>query len=228
MKLYLLGAWIALSSVPAFAIPFMLDFKWTPVAGVNGNSADFFDFRFISPTGELKLSQLSVTLGSGMIYDTTNSGPGYLTWGAYTFDDGGSGATQTSPALGEGTGGNRTISWDFATFTNGVTISYGADVDESGTCAQGISGVLCRLNVDNIAPSGFVSRGGVDIAFTVDFVNGYPGASFIPPANSQSWSNSLLSASTSYSGDVYAPEPASWTLGLCGLAACAFCRRRLP
>ena len=217
----------ALCSVPVVAVPFNLNFKWTPVAGVNGNSADFFDFQFVEPSGELKITQLSVTLGNNMIYDLTNTGSGYLTWGAYTLNDGGAGATQTSAALGEGIAGNRNIAWNLTSFIGGVTLSFGADVDESGTCAPGIGGAICRLNVDNVAPGGFVSRGAIDVAFTVEFINGYPGASFNLPASGQSWSTTLLNASTSYSGEVFTPEPASWLLGLGGLAICALGRRKL-
>jgi hypothetical protein len=217
----------AVCAFPVVAVPFNLNFKWTPVAGVNGNSADFFEFQFVEPSGELKVTQLSVTLGNSLIYDLTNAGAGYLTWGAYTFNDGGAGATQTSAALGEGIAGNRNIAWNLNSFIGGVTLSYGADVDESGTCPVGLAGAFCRVNVDSVAPGGFVSRGAIDVAFTVEFINGYPGASFNLPASGQSWSTTLLNASTSYSGEVFTPEPASWLLGLGGLAVCALCRRKL-
>ena len=227
MKLTLMCLLAALCAFPVAAVPFTLNFTWTPIPGVGGNSADFFDFEFIDPSGELRLTQLSATLGNNLIYDLTSAGPGYGTWGAYTLDDGGAGATQTSAALGEGTGGNRNIAWNLSSFIGGVTHSYGADVDESGTCASGIAGAICRLNVDSVAPGGFISRGAIDVAFTVEFINGYPGGSFNFPASGQSWSNNILNATTSYNGEVFTPEPASWVLGLGGLTLCALRRRKI-
>jgi hypothetical protein len=227
MKLTPLCVCFALCVFPVAAVPFALNFTWTPVAGLGANSADFFDFEFIDPSGQLKVTQLSVTLGNNLIYDLASGVPGYVTYGAYTFNDGGAGATQTSAALGEGTAGNRNISWNLTSFIDGVTLSYGADVDESGTCASGIAGAICRVNVDSVAPGGFISRGAIDVAFTVGFINGYPGASFNAPASGQSWSNNILNASTSYTGEVFTPEPASWALGLGGLALCALHRRKL-
>jgi hypothetical protein len=227
MNLCRVFCFLAMCAAPLAAVPFTLNFTWTPVAGLGANSADFFDFQFVDPSGELKLTQLSVTLGNNLIYDLTNSGPGYVTWGAYALNDGGAGATQTSAALGEGTGGNRTIAWNLTSFIGGVTLSYGADVDESGTCASGIIGAICRANVDSVAPGGFISRGAIDVAFTVEFINGFPGSSFNFPASGQSWSNNILNASTSYTGEVFTPEPASWVLGLGGLSLCALLRRKI-
>lgn len=227
MNLCRVVVFLAMCAAPLAAVPFTLNFRWTPVAGLGANSADFFDFQFVDPSGELKLTQLSVTLGNNMIYDLTSAGPGYGTWGAYTLNDGGAGATQTSAALGEGTAGNRNIAWNLTSFIGGVTLSYGADVDESGTCASGIAGAICRANVDSVAPGGFISRGAIDVAFTVDFISGYPGGSFNFPASGQAWSNNILNASTSYTGEVFTPEPATWVLGLGGLALCALRRRKL-
>ena len=65
----------ALSALPALAVPFTVDFQWTPVAGIAGNSADHFNFTFHDPSGQLKLTGLTVTLGSGMIYDLTKAVP---------------------------------------------------------------------------------------------------------------------------------------------------------
>lgn len=228
MKPYVLAVIGALCALPVAAVPFNLDFAWTAVAGINGNSGDGFAFTFSDPSGLLKVSQLSVTLGNGMIYDLTNTGAGYLTWGAYTLNDGGAGSTITSAPIGEGLAGNRTISWNLTSFLNNVTFGYTADVDESGTCPAGIAGAICRLNVDSIAPSGFVSRGAIDVVFTVDFTDGTPGGTFLFPGAGQAWNTPLLgvTASTTYAGNVETPEPASWALGVAGLAAVAALRRR--
>ena len=59
------------------------------------------------------MTQLAVTLGSGMVYDLTNSGSRYLTWGSYSVNDGGAGSNILSAPLGEGLAGNRTISGSF-------------------------------------------------------------------------------------------------------------------
>lgn len=186
MKLCRVALFLAVSVFPTAAMPFAVNFIWRPIAGTSGDSADFFDFRFTDASGQLKISQLAVTLGSGLLYDTTNTGPGYNTWGPYSLTDGGSGATQTSAALDEGTGGNRTIAWNFTSFTNGTTLTYGIDVDESGTCAAGIAGAICRTNVDSVTPARFISQGGIDVVLTVDFINGDPGATFTFPASGQS------------------------------------------
>ena len=218
----------AISALPALAVPFTVDFQWTPVAGIAGNSADHFDFTFHDPSGQLKLTGLTVTLGSGMIYDLTNAGPGYLTWGAYNAVDGGTGSSLSTP-LGEGTGGNKTATLSFTNFTNGETFRYSADVDETRSC--GAFDALCRLNADSIAPAGFVERGAIDVTMTVDFLNGQPGQTFSFPASGQSWHAGLFHATTTYAGNVLepsnvqTPEPTSWLMGIGGLAAMAFLRR---
>ena len=90
--LHKLCLFTALCALPAAAVPFTLQFTWTPVAGSAGNSADGFAFQFTDPSGELEITQLKVTLGSGMLYDLSNAGVGYLTWGPYAVNDGGAGA----------------------------------------------------------------------------------------------------------------------------------------
>src|SRR6188768_3422365 len=87
--LHKLCLFTALCALPAAAVPFNLQFTWTPVAGFAGNSADDFAFQFTDPSGELKITQLKVTLGSGMLYDLSNAGVGYLTWGPYAVNEGG-------------------------------------------------------------------------------------------------------------------------------------------
>jgi MYXO-CTERM domain-containing protein len=216
----------ALCSIPAVAVPFNLEFAWNAVAGLNGNSADGFRFRFTEPSGQLRVTQLSVTLGAATIYDLTNTGPGYLTWGPYSVNDGGAGSTLTSAPIGEGLAGNRTLSWDFSSFTHGGIFGFQADVDESGACGGGIAGAICQVNVDTILPSGFVSRGGIDVGFTVAYSNGSGSATFHAPSAGQNWDTHGLTASTVYSGDVNTPEPATWVLGAAGLALCALRRRR--
>lgn len=66
----------ALCSFSTFAVPFTLQFTWNPVAGAGGNSGDGFAFQFTDLSGELQITQLTVTLGAGMIYDLTNVAPG--------------------------------------------------------------------------------------------------------------------------------------------------------
>ena len=233
MKLTTLCLLAALCAFPVAAVPFTVNFLWTHIAGPDGGSADFFDFQFVAPSGDLKLTQMSVTLGNNLMYDLVEAAPGHMNWGAYALTDGGAGATQTSPDLGEGTSGNRTIAWNFASFLNGVTLRYGADVDATTVCAAGITGAICRTNGDSVTTAGFISRGAVDVAFTVAFTNGDPGASFSFPASGQSWIDGVVIANTSYSGEVFAPapvttpEPASWALGLGGLSLCALLRRKL-
>jgi hypothetical protein len=218
----------AVSALPALAVPFTIGFQWTPVAGIAGNSADHFNFKFNDPSGQLKLSGLTVTLGSGMIYDLTNGGAGYLTWGAYNAVDGGTGIS-LGAALGEGTGGNKTATLSFTNFTNGETFRYSADVDETRSC--GAFDAICRLNADSIAPAGFVERGAMDVMMTVDFLNGRPGQTFSFPASGQSWHAGLFHATTTYAGNVLepsnvqTPEPTSWLMGIGGLTAVAFLRR---
>jgi hypothetical protein len=225
--LHKLCLFTALCTIPAAAVPFALQFTWTAVVGANGNSADGFDFLFIDPSGELQITDLKVTLGSGMIYDLTNTGAGYLTWGPYSVNDGGAGSTLTSAPLGEGVAGNRTLTWTMSSFTNGVTFGYAADVDETRTCALGILGALCRLNADSILPAGFIARGAVDVDFTVAFINGYDSEIFSSLGSCQCWDRQpFVSATTYYFGVLDTPEPGTWLLGLGGLALCAL-RRRL-
>lgn len=215
----------ALCSISAFAVPFSLQFTWSPVAGVGGNSGDGFGFTFIDPSGELEITNLKVTLGSGMIYDLTNTGDGYLTWGAYAVNDGGAGSTLTSAPLGEGLAGNRTLIWTMDSFTDGVTFGYRADVDETRTCAPGIIGVVCRANADSILPAGFIERGGIDVEFTVAFVNGANSATFSSADFCGCWGTQpLVAAFYDYNAVLDTPEPATWLLGLGGLVLCALRR----
>jgi hypothetical protein len=223
--LHKLCLFTALCALPAAAVPFSLQFTWTPVAGFAGNSGDQFAFQFTDSSGELQITELKVTLGAGMIYDLTNTGPGYLTYGAYAVQDGGAGSALTGAPIGEGLAGNRTLSWDMTSFVDGVTFGYTADVDEDRTCASGFAGLLCRGNADSILPSGFIERGGVDVEFTVAFINGANSKTFSSLSSCQCWDPSLFTASTTYDGVLDTPEPATWMLGIGGLALCVLRRR---
>lgn len=218
------------ASANADVIPFQLGFTWTPVAGLTSNSGDIFSLVFTDVSNTLRITSLSATLGSGMIYDLTNTGAGYLTWGAYAVNDGGTGSTMTSAPLGEGSTGNKTGAWSFTSFTNGKTFGYTADVDEDGTCSAGLPGAICRINRDSIAPAGFMSRGGLDVTFSVlhDATGISQTYNFV--GTGQTWSfNSPISTlasntSTAFTADLATPEPS--TLGLLVLGAVALGLRR--
>jgi len=162
-----------------------------------------------------------------MFYDLASGAPGFVTWGAYATNDGGAGATQTSADLGEGPLGNRTISWSFTNFTDGITFGYAADIDEDRTCP--IPGLVCRINADSIIPASFIIRGAVEIAFTVAFKDGYTSQTFSSLDSCLCWDRvPLESTSTSIDGVLDTPEPATWLLGAGGLALCALRRKWLP
>jgi len=74
-----------------------------------------------------------------------------------------------------------------------VTFGYQADVDESGTCAPGLAGAICRLNVDSIAPAGFIARGGVDVSFRVESILNLAPATFDYSGSGRCWGTQLVS-----------------------------------
>lgn len=172
---------------------------------------------------------MTATLGSGMIYDLQTGPPGYLTSGPYS-DNGAGGSTLTSAPLSDGPAGNRTAAWSFSSFTGGTTFVYSADVDENGSCPLDVGYLICLANRDAIAPSGFVSRGAIDLTLVIGTVAGGPTQTFTFPASGQTWSAGILApqATTSYTGDFAAdvPEPATWAIGLAGLAFCGISRLR--
>jgi MYXO-CTERM domain-containing protein len=215
-----------LMAVNAIAVPFSLDFTWQPVANIGGNSGDRFQFTFNEPTGSLRVTEMTVTLGSGLIFDLTSSGPGYLTWGAFETFDGGTGATLTSAPPGEGAAGNRTLTWTFSNFTHGATFEFRADVDENRSCASGLAGIPCRVNADTLTGNGFSERGGIDLTYRVDFINGAPGPTVNAPWSGEDADTNLLQTQSSAGGAAEIPEPSTWLLGAAGLLGAVLLRRR--
>lgn len=223
-----------LLGVPAFAAPFTLDFTWTPDVGLNGNSGDSFAFHFVEPTGQLQITSMSVTLGSGMVYDLTNaSAPGYLTYGPYA-EFGDSVVNGHNSTLAEG--GSRTVSWNFTNFVGGTNFGFSADVDEAGTCSGMFAG-LCMANVDHVSPNGFVERGAIDLTFHVASLSGAGDQSFTFTFDKNDWDLGMIPllahhAKASFSGDVDprtgtpTPEPSTLLMGA-GAAAVFALRRRI-
>lgn len=216
----------AFSALPALAGTFGLDFAWTPVAGLNGNSGDQFEFRFYDPSGQLKITELTVTLGSGLVYDLSNSGPGYLTWGPYAIVQDDPGSTMTGAPLGEGAAGNKTATWTFANFDIGSKFIFSADVDKDIVCGN----ASCKINADYVSAEDFIARGAVAVAFTVDFGDGGPTETFSFSGLDPNWSVYDSRATTNfypgYTRDGQVPEPGTWLMAAGGgLALLAFRRR---